>query len=221
MGAASTAGVLGDALRHVAPHARGLWRPPVRLYLFHTVWSEATGSAVIRALASRLLTPTNGAIRPRVCALRHGPGRGGDRRITNMLPLGVRNEFGERQTNNVDLDIYGLTPKHRLLNAHPSINGDLIGRINTGVRRPPPARVALRVCAHAPSDALCCGATVPAVRRGERRTSLCGPTFACSARTRSCTRTAKSTRAMPSSTLPAMRWGGPRGRQEALRCSAP
>ena len=36
----------------------------------------------------------------------------------------------------VDLNLYGLMPKHRLLSAHPSINGELIGRINTGVRGP-------------------------------------------------------------------------------------
>jgi dimethylaniline monooxygenase (N-oxide forming) len=54
---------------------------------------------------------------------------------TNMLPLSIRNFFSEMQLRGiVDLDLYGLTPRHHLLSAHPSINGELIGRINTGVR---------------------------------------------------------------------------------------
>ena len=34
----------------------------------------------------------------------------------------------------VDLKIYGLQPKFRVGQAHPSVNGDVIPRINTGVR---------------------------------------------------------------------------------------
>jgi len=35
---------------------------------------------------------------------------------------------------NTDLRVYGLQPKFRVSQAHPSVNGDLIPRINTGVR---------------------------------------------------------------------------------------
>jgi hypothetical protein len=37
-------------------------------------------------------------------------------------------------TRSLDLGLYGLQPKHRVGQAHPSVNGDVIGRINTGVR---------------------------------------------------------------------------------------
>ena len=62
--------------------------------------------------------------------------RGRRHSVTNALPLSVRNFFGEMQINAAvgDLDLYGLTPKHHIMSAHPSVNGELIGRINTGVR---------------------------------------------------------------------------------------
>jgi len=37
---------------------------------------------------------------------------------------------------NTDLRVYGLQPTFRVSQAHPSVNGDLIPRINTGVRGP-------------------------------------------------------------------------------------
>ena len=49
--------------------------------------------------------------------------------------MSVKNGLFEASLQSAqDLNLYGLMPKHRLLSAHPSINGELIGRINTGVR---------------------------------------------------------------------------------------
>ena len=38
----------------------------------------------------------------------------------------------KQMTRRVDLRLYGLQPKHHVHQAHPSINDDLINRINTG-----------------------------------------------------------------------------------------
>ena len=55
--------------------------------------------------------------------------------VVEMLPMWAKNTIAEGElSRNLDLSLYNLQPKHRLLQAHPSINGELIGRINTGVR---------------------------------------------------------------------------------------
>jgi hypothetical protein len=62
-------------------------------------------------------------------------GSGGPPRLVNLVPYWLRNMIVESQLQStVDLRLYNLMPKHHILSAHPSINGDLIGRVNTGVR---------------------------------------------------------------------------------------
>ena len=65
-----------------------------------------------------------------------------------FMDLVVDGVVEEQLQRKVDLRLYGLQPKHHFNQAHPSINDDLIGRINTGVRA--------RGCGRAP--AIGCGA---------------------------------------------------------------
>ncbi|RMC08306.1 hypothetical protein DUI87_14547 [Hirundo rustica rustica] len=53
--------------------------------------------------------------------------------LQNLLPLNIINFFLERQLNaRFDHTLYGVKPKHRVLDQHPTVNDDLPNRIISG-----------------------------------------------------------------------------------------
>ena len=104
----------------------------------------------------------------------------------------------------IDLRLFGLQPKHRVQQAHLSINDELVGRLNTGVWRgvPVPLQMARVACARGRPDLTrrrtgrpsALAVAIPLPRR-----SRCGPTFASSRRTASCLTMARNCKSTPSS----------------------
>ena len=58
----------------------------------------------------------------------------GNTRFQYFLPLSVREAFSAFILNMMNSDIgnFGLQPTHKALDAHPTINGELVGRIVVG-----------------------------------------------------------------------------------------
>ena len=190
--ALSALDVLVHTVGDVAVHARGRPRPAARLCRLHAVRRPRVSAA---------------GTCPRDSGLTDLHRRGHANRAAKDTVSDDRVEAYLNRT--VDLRMYGLQPKHRVGQAHPSVNGDLIGRINTGVRPTPQYEHARAIWS--------------LIQAGSQRTNRrcwSAPTSASSRSARSCTRTAWSCRATRSSLPRATRCVFTAAPTQRCRCSS-